>query len=95
MSGPLYLFAIGYTLSPVFGWDLSGNNLVKKWSEFGTATKTALKAPIAFIFSFKCWNGMRHLVWDTAKELSVRGVYRTGYGVLALSAVSTVGLLMA
>jgi succinate dehydrogenase (ubiquinone) cytochrome b560 subunit len=50
----------------------------------------ALKGTLAFPFAFHSFNGCRHLLWDTARELSVKGVYRTGYAVLASSAVAAV-----
>ncbi|KAF3919073.1 hypothetical protein ABW21_db0203781 [Orbilia brochopaga] len=94
-AGIFYLFTIGYAFSKPLGIDMSAANVSRKWSELSTPIKLAVKAPLAAAFSFHCWNGVRHLVWDAGKELSVRGVYRTGYAVLGLTAFSTVGLLLA
>ncbi|KAF3164698.1 cytochrome b subunit of succinate dehydrogenase, Sdh3p [Orbilia oligospora] len=94
LSGVFYLYAIGYVLVSPFGVDMSVANASKKWGEFNGAVKAAVKAPLAACFSFHFWNGIRHLVWDTGRELTVRGVYRTGYGVLGLTALSTLGLLV-
>ncbi|KAI8928429.1 hypothetical protein BC831DRAFT_448661 [Entophlyctis helioformis] len=52
--------------------------------------KLALAAPISFHF----FNGIRHLLWDTGSFLSLKGVYNTGYTVLALSAVTTIALAL-
>jgi len=87
LSGGFYLFAMGYLFNLV-----DTASLAKFMSERSAATKAAIKGTIAFPFAFHSWNGIRHLVWDSAKELSVKGVYRTGYTVLGLTAVSTVYL---
>ncbi|KAK6509790.1 cytochrome b subunit of succinate dehydrogenase, Sdh3p [Arthrobotrys musiformis] len=94
LSGVFYLYAIGYVLASPFGVDMSVANVSKKWGELNGAIKTAVKAPLAACFGYHFWNGVRHLVWDTGRELTVRGVYRTGYGVLGLTALSTLGLLV-
>ncbi|EPS39934.1 hypothetical protein H072_6349 [Dactylellina haptotyla CBS 200.50] len=94
LSGIFYLYTIGYVFLSPFGVDMSIANISRKWGEMGTAVKMAVKAPIAAMFGFHFWNGVRHLVWDTGRELTVRGVYRTGYGVLGLTAASTLGLLV-
>ncbi|KAF3941065.1 hypothetical protein ABW19_dt0204643 [Dactylella cylindrospora] len=93
VSGVFYLYLIGYAVSGPLGIDLSIANVSKKWGELNTAIKLAVKAPLAACFSYHSLNGVRHLIWDVGKELSVRGVYRTGYGVLGLTVVSTLGLL--
>ncbi|KAL2918819.1 cytochrome b subunit of succinate dehydrogenase, Sdh3p [Polyrhizophydium stewartii] len=54
------------------------------------AGKLVLAAPVTFHF----FNGIRHLIWDTSSFLSLKGVYNTGYIVLALSAVSALALAM-
>lgn len=38
---------------------------------------------IAFPFSYHLINGMRHLVWDTGFNLTIKGINSTGYVVLA------------
>ncbi|KAF3932967.1 hypothetical protein ABW20_dc0103014 [Dactylellina cionopaga] len=95
ISGIFYLYAIGYVLVSPFGVNMSIANVSKKWGELSAPLKVAVKAPLAVCFSFHFWNGIRHLVWDTGRELTVRGVYRTGYGVLGLTVASTLGLLLA
>lgn len=51
--------------------------------------KLGLSVPFAFHFS----NGIRHLLWDLGKFLTLKEVYMTGYGVLASTAV--LGLIFA
>jgi len=95
LSGTLYLFFIGYSTSSLFGGDLSSNAVSKWFGELPSIVKVGVfKIPLGAAFSYHFWNGVRHLVWDTGSELTVRGVYRTGYGVLGLTAVSTLGLLL-
>ncbi|KAL5036296.1 succinate dehydrogenase, cytochrome b556 subunit [Batrachochytrium dendrobatidis JEL423] len=52
--------------------------------------KFTLAAPI----SFHLFNGLRHLIWDTATLLNLKGVYNSGYTVLGLSAVAAVLLAL-
>merc|ERR1711890_181790 len=50
--------------------------------------KIGAKAAAAFPFAFHFANGIRHLIWDFGKELTIKGVYRTGYTVLTISAIA-------
>lgn len=47
--------------------------------------KAIIAAPLGYHFA----NGIRHLYWDTAKGLTIKEVYATGYAMLAASAVIT------
>lgn len=58
------------------------------------AAKVAAKFIIAYPFTFHCFNGIRHLVWDTTRFMTIKGVYQTGYAVLGLSTVSAVALAL-
>lgn len=48
--------------------------------------KVGLGAP----FVFHIFNGIRHLTWDSASLLTLKGVYNTGYAVLGLTAIGTI-----
>ncbi|KAJ0183139.1 hypothetical protein K1T71_001115 [Dendrolimus kikuchii] len=48
-----------------------------------------LKALIASPLGYHFANGIRHLYWDTAKGLSIKEVYTTGYAMLGASALIT------
>jgi len=50
------------------------------------------KALIASPLGYHLANGIRHLYWDTAKGLTMREVYGTGYAMLAATAVITLFL---
>jgi succinate dehydrogenase / fumarate reductase, cytochrome b subunit len=42
--------------------------------------------------SYHLFNGLRHLAWDMGKGFEIPDVYRSGYAVVALSLLTTVGL---
>lgn len=94
LSGGTYLFALGYLASPYLGWHLESATLAAAFGALPFAAKLGIKTAVAAPFSFHCWNGVRHLVWDTGKFLDLKGVYATGYTVLGLTAVTTVGLVL-
>ncbi|KAJ3295681.1 cytochrome b subunit of succinate dehydrogenase, Sdh3p [Blyttiomyces sp. JEL0837] len=52
------------------------------------------KAAIAFPTVYHSLNGVRHLVWDTASALSLKGVYQGGYVVLIGTAVLGLGICL-
>lgn len=45
-----------------------------------------------FSLSFHFLNGMRHLVWDTGRWLSLKGAYASGYAVLIGSVLMTAAI---
>ena len=94
VSGGLYVFGAAYLVSPLLGWHLDSASIAAAFGGLSVASKFAIKSLIALPFTFHSWNGIRHLVWDTASELTLKGVYRTGYTVLGLTAVSTVALAL-
>ena len=53
----------------------------------------AVLTVLAFSLWFHFFNGIRHLVWDTGRWLSLPGAYRSGWAVLALSVVGTIAVL--
>jgi succinate dehydrogenase (ubiquinone) cytochrome b560 subunit len=50
------------------------------------------KLLIAAPFCYHTFNGVRHLLWDYGRFLSIKGVYQTGYAVTGATAVSSVYL---
>lgn len=50
--------------------------------------KIPLKFTAAFFFMFHNLNGLRHLSWDGGKLMKNPQVIRTGWAVVALSALS-------
>ncbi|XP_063241195.1 succinate dehydrogenase cytochrome b560 subunit, mitochondrial [Bacillus rossius redtenbacheri] len=64
--------------------------VVQSWNP---ATVLMLKAFIAFPFSYHYCNGIRHLMWDLGRFLTIKEVYKTGYMMLISSAILT-GILI-
>ena len=89
LSGGVYLYAVAYALAPYVGWHMESAAVAAAFGSLPLLVKLGLKGVVATPFVFHSFNGTRHLLWDTGKELSMKGVYRTGYTVLALSAVCT------
>ena len=89
-----YTFFAAYAVAPAFGWHLDSAAIAAMFSELPAAAKFGIKFGIALPFSYHSWNGIRHLLWDTGRALDIKDVYRTGYVVLGLTAVSTIYLAM-
>ncbi|KAI0308969.1 succinate dehydrogenase cytochrome b560 subunit [Amylostereum chailletii] len=90
LSVLLYGFSLAYLVAPS---TFSSANIVETVKSLPTSVKVAAKTILAAPFAFHSFNGVRHLVWDTGKFITVKGVYQTGYAVLGATAVATVGLL--
>ena len=90
----MYAFCLAYLVSPYLGLHLESATIAAAFGAWPVAAKVGVKALVAAPFTFHSWNGIRHLVWDTGRQLHLKGVYRTGYLVLGLTAVSTVGLAL-
>lgn len=43
------------------------------------------KFGLAFPFAYHIMNGVRHLIWDTGKFLTIKEVYMTGYAAILAS----------
>lgn len=63
-------------------------------------TQVCLNSPLGqialLLFSaclmYHLFNGIRHLFWDAGKGYAISSVYRSGYTVVALSLISTLGI---
>ncbi|KAG0209137.1 cytochrome b subunit of succinate dehydrogenase, Sdh3p [Mortierella sp. GBA30] len=86
--------AIAYAVGPMFGLGFDAATVASTIATVPTAAKVAGKLLIAFPFTFHTFNGLRHLLWDTGRALTLKGVYATGYTVLGLSTVSAVALAL-
>ena len=47
-----------------------------------------------FSLVYHLLNGLRHLIWDTGKNLSIEGAYRTGWAVIIGSILVTLVILV-
>ncbi|KAG0267738.1 cytochrome b subunit of succinate dehydrogenase, Sdh3p [Linnemannia exigua] len=87
-----YAGAIGYAVAPMVGLGFDAAAITSVIATVPVAAKVAAKFIIAYPFAFHCFNGIRHLIWDTTRFMSIKGVYQTGYTVLGLSAVTSIAL---
>lgn len=85
MAFGLYGLTCGYAATSILGLPFDAASIVTAFGSLPVIAKIGAKAAMAFPFAFHSVNGLRHLVWDFGKELTIKGVYRTGYVVLALT----------
>jgi succinate dehydrogenase (ubiquinone) cytochrome b560 subunit len=89
LSGGLYVFATAYLVAPLFGWHLESQSIAAAFATWPIAAKVATKYLVSLPFTYHCWNGVRHMVWDMGKELLNKQVVRTGWAVVGLTVVSS------
>ncbi|KAK2788553.1 hypothetical protein FQN52_006666 [Onygenales sp. PD_12] len=92
LAGSMYIFATGYLLSPLMGWHLESASLAAAFGALPIVAKLGLKFTAALPFTFHGFNGVRHLVWDTASQFSNKQVIRTGWTVVGLTVSSALAL---
>jgi succinate dehydrogenase (ubiquinone) cytochrome b560 subunit len=90
LSGSLYLFGIAYLIAPYTGWHMETQSMVATVAAWPAAVKIGLKAFFAAPFFFHSLNGLRHLAWDVGVGFKNQQVIRTGWTVVALTAVGTI-----
>jgi len=59
---------------------------------YGFGVIYAAKFVIAFPFCYHTANGVRHLFWDAGKGFTLRALYKSGYGVVAVSLLTAAAL---
>ncbi|XP_032898138.1 succinate dehydrogenase cytochrome b560 subunit, mitochondrial isoform X1 [Amblyraja radiata] len=91
LSSGVSLFAVAALLLP---GDYPGYLELLRSLQLGTGLIGALKFTLAFPLAYHTWNGMRHLVWDTAHALRMPQVQSSGYLVLTLTVATCLGLAM-
>lgn len=94
MAFAFYGFTVSYAVLPAIGYSIDAASLAAAFGSLPIAAKLAVKTVAAAPFAFHLWNGFRHLIWDTANYVSKKGVYKTGYPVIALTAVTIAGFLL-
>lgn len=82
-----YGLTTAYVLSSIMGFQFDSNVIAESFHSLSTASQAAIKAIPVSLFFFHLSNGFRHLIWDSGKELTLKGVYRTGYAVIAFTSV--------
>ncbi|XP_076250631.1 succinate dehydrogenase cytochrome b560 subunit, mitochondrial-like [Rhynchophorus ferrugineus] len=61
-------------------------------AEVGPACLFGMKFTLAFPLTYHFWNGIRHLLWDSGRFLSIKEVYLTGWSMLAVAIASAIVL---
>jgi succinate dehydrogenase (ubiquinone) cytochrome b560 subunit len=89
LSGGLYIFAAAYLAAPLLGWHLESASMAAAVAAWPAAVKILGKFVIAMPFTFHSLNGIRHLTWDTGRELSNKAVQRTGWLVVGGTVVGS------
>ncbi|ESW97537.1 succinate dehydrogenase cytochrome B subunit, mitochondrial precursor [Ogataea parapolymorpha DL-1] len=87
LAAGFYAVTCTYAFTSLAGIPFDTATLVSVVAGLPVAAKVGLKAAASFPFAFHVANGVRHLVWDFGKELTLKGVYRTGYVVLGFTAL--------
>lgn len=85
MGGAFYAITVAYAATSILNIPFDSNTLVSAFTGLPVAIQYGVKAAMAYPFFFHFANGLRHLLWDTGKELTIKGLYRTGYVVSAIS----------
>ncbi|XYA00521.1 hypothetical protein QA089_003060 [Meyerozyma guilliermondii] len=88
MAGGFYALTVAFAATSILSIPFDGATLVSAFAGLPIYAKIGAKAAAAFPFAFHFANGIRHLIWDFGKELTIKGVYRTGYTVLTISAIA-------
>ncbi len=76
-----------YAASSILGLGIDTAAIAATIGTLPVLVKGGLKVVYSFPFAYHAFNGVRHLVWDYTKELTVKGVYRTGYLMLGATAI--------
>ncbi|KAK9236599.1 hypothetical protein V1525DRAFT_406545 [Lipomyces kononenkoae] len=94
LSAGVYALGLGYLLAPVFGYSLTSAAIASAFGTLPVALKFGVKLFASLPFTFHSFNGVRHLIWDTASALTNKAVIRTGFTVLGLSAITSLILAL-
>ena len=87
MAGAFYGLTVTYAATSLLSVPFDSASIVTAFASLPFAAKLGAKIAMAYPFAFHFFNGIRHLVWDFGKELTIPGVYRPGYLVLAGTAL--------
>jgi succinate dehydrogenase (ubiquinone) cytochrome b560 subunit len=94
LAGAFYIFGVSYLVAPLFGLHFGSAEMAAAFGSLPAAVKVALKFGVALPFTFHSLNGLRHLAWDTGRQISNRQVQVTGWTVVGATIVSS-GILAA
>lgn len=87
LAGAFYGLTCTYAATSLLGVPFDSATLITAFAGLPVIAKGLIKAAGAYPFFYHSLNGVRHLIWDAGKELRIPQVYRTGYVVLAGTAL--------
>jgi succinate dehydrogenase (ubiquinone) cytochrome b560 subunit len=91
-SGAFYLYGMLYLVAPALGWHVESAVLAAGFAAWPVVVQVAAKFVVAWPVVFHSFNGVRHLVWDTASMIRNDLVQKSGWFVVGLSTVSALAL---
>lgn len=92
LSGGFYVFGALYLIAPALGWHLESSVLAAGFASWPVVLQFLSKFAVGWTFTFKCFNGMRHLIWDTATMMTNKQVTQSGWFAVGASAISALAL---
>jgi succinate dehydrogenase (ubiquinone) cytochrome b560 subunit len=92
LSGAFYVFGSLYLIAPYVGLNMTSASMAAAFGAWPVALKVMLKGVAAWPFTFHCFNGVRHLIWDTTYMITNKKVIQSGWTVVALSTISALAL---
>lgn len=94
VSFSFYAFGGLYLIAPYVGLHMESAAIAASFGAWPLIAKFATKMFFALPFTFHSFNGVRHLIWDTASMIENKAVQRSGWFVVGLSVVSAFGLCL-
>lgn len=92
LSGGFYVFGALYLIAPALGWHLESASLAAGFAAWPVILQFLSKFMVGWTFTFKTFQGVRHLIWDTASMITNPQVNKSGWFVVGASAVSALAL---
>lgn len=89
LSGGFYIFGFTYLASTVFGWGITSASMAATFGAWPLVAKFATKFCIAFPFMLHGFNGIRYLIWDFGKLMTIPLVIQTGLAAVAAATISS------
>ena len=94
LSGSVYGLATAYLCAPALGLQFDSSDMVAAFGSLPTGVKAALKFGASMPFTYHCFNGVKHLVWDSGRLLSKTQSGRATWVVLGCSVSTSLGLAL-
>ncbi|KAK6201107.1 uncharacterized protein RJT21DRAFT_120083 [Scheffersomyces amazonensis] len=82
LAAGFYALTCSYAATSLLGIQFDGATIAGVFASLPFVVKLGAKFVAAYPFAFHLFNGIRHLVWDLGQQLTIKGVYTTGYIVL-------------